>query len=98
MDYVERRSAAAQAGLAQGDLLQKMNGQPLHESTADLLSRLKPGEEIKFEVRRDGAPREVEYRLEATAGTNFRVQEVSNPSAEQVRIREGWLRGKTNGE
>jgi len=98
VDYVERRSAAAQAGLAQGDILQKMNGQPLHDSPSDLLSQLKPGEGIKFEVRSDGAPREVEYRLEATAGTTFRVQEISNPSAEQVRIREGWLRGKTSGE
>ena len=98
VDDVERRSAAAHAGLAQGDILQKMNGQPLHESPANLLSQLKPGEGIKLEVRRDGAPREVEYRLEATAGTTFRVQEISNPSAEQVRIREGWLRGKTNGE
>jgi len=98
VDYVERRSAAAQAGLVRGDILQKMNGQPLHDSPADLLSQLKPGEGIKFEVRRDGAPREVEYRLEATAGTTFRVREISTPSAEQVRIRDGWLRGKTNGE
>jgi predicted metalloprotease with PDZ domain len=98
VDYVERRSAAAQAGLAQGDILQKMNGQALHESPAGLLSQLKPGEGIKFELQRDGVPREVEYRLEATAGTTFRVQEISNPSAEQVRIREGWLRGKTEGE
>jgi len=98
VDYVERRSAAALAGLAQGDMLKKMNGQPLHDSPAGLLSQLKPGEEIRFEVLRDAVPRKVEYRLEATAGTTFRVKEVSNPSPEQLRIREGWLQGKTNSE
>jgi predicted metalloprotease with PDZ domain len=33
-----------------------------------------------------------------SAQTTFRLKEISNPSTEQVRIREGWLRGKTNGE
>jgi len=98
VDYVERPSAAAQAGLEQGDVLQKMNGQPLHESPADMVSHLKPGDEIKFEALRDGAAREVTYRLESTAGTTFRLKEISNPSPDQLRIREGWLRGKTNGE
>jgi predicted metalloprotease with PDZ domain len=98
VDYVERRSVAAQAGVAQGDILLKMNGQPLHDSPADLLSHLKPGEEIKFQVLRDGAAREVDYRLEASAGTTFRVKEMSNPSPEQLRVRGGWLQGKTDGE
>jgi predicted metalloprotease with PDZ domain len=98
VDYVERHSAAAQAGLEQGDRLQKMNDQPLHESPADMVSQLKPGNEIKFEALREGAGREVTYRLGSTAGTTFRLKEVSNPSSEQLRIREGWLHGKTNGE
>jgi predicted metalloprotease with PDZ domain len=98
VDYVERRSAAAQAGLAQGDILQKMNGQPLHDLPGESLPQLKAGEEIKLQVLRDGVAREIGYRLEASAGTVFRVKEISNPSSEQLRVREGWLRGKTNGE
>jgi predicted metalloprotease with PDZ domain len=98
VDYVERRSAAAQAGLEQGDVLRRMNDQPLHGSPADAVSQLKPGEEIKFEALRDGAVRQIGYRLESSAQTTFRLKEISNPSTEQVRIREGWLRGKTNGE
>ena len=95
VDYVERRSAAAQAGLAQGDIVQKMNGQALHDSPVNLLPQLKPGQEMKLEVQRGGNALEIEYRLEANAETTYRVKEVAHPSPEQVLVREGWLEGKT---
>jgi len=98
VDYVDRRSAAAQAGLEPGDVLEKMNDQLLRDSPAGSLAQLKPGEEIKFRVRRNGTAREIEYRLESGAQTTFRLKEIPNPSPEQLRVREGWLRGKTNGE
>jgi predicted metalloprotease with PDZ domain len=95
VDYVERRSAAAQAGLGQGDILQKMNGQALRDSPSNLLPQLRPGQEIKLQVLRGGNVLEIKYRLEATGETTYRVKEISNPSPEQLLVREGWLEGKT---
>jgi predicted metalloprotease with PDZ domain len=97
VDFVEPRRAVAQAGLAQGDVLLKMNGQALHDSPANLLSSLKPGQEMRLEVQRAGRVFEIEYRLEANEETTYRVKEIAHPSPEQVRVREGWLEGKTTG-
>ena len=95
VESVEPHSAAAQAGLAQGDILQKMNGQALRDSPANLLPQLKVGQEMKLEVQRGGSVHEIEYRLEANAEATYRVKEISHPSPEQLRVREGWLQGKT---
>ena len=94
-DFVERRSAAAQAGLAEGDILQKMNGQALLDSPAKLLPQLKPGQEMKLQVLRGGNVLEITYRLEANAETTYRVKEITHASPEQLLVREGWLQGNT---
>jgi predicted metalloprotease with PDZ domain len=95
VDLVEPGSAAAQAGLAQGDILVKMNGQRLHDSPADLLPQLKPGQEMKLKVQRGGRVFEIPYQLEAAEKVTCRVKEISHPSAEQLQVREGWLNGET---
>jgi predicted metalloprotease with PDZ domain len=95
VDSVEPGRAAEQAGLAQGDILLKMNGQAWHDSPANLLSLLKPGQEMRLEVQRGGRLLEIEYRLEANEEATCHVKEIAHPSPEQVQVREGWLTGKT---
>jgi predicted metalloprotease with PDZ domain len=95
VDFVEPRSAAAQAGLAQGDILMKMNGQRLHDSPANWLPQLKPGQEMKLELQRGGRVFEIRYRLETAEKATCRVKEIPHPSAEQLQVREGWLTGET---
>jgi predicted metalloprotease with PDZ domain len=95
VDYVEPRSPAAQAGLAQGDILLKMNGQALRDSPAKLLPQLKPGQEMKLEAQRGGSVLQIKYPLEATAEATYRVKEIPHASAEQLLVREGWLQGNT---
>jgi predicted metalloprotease with PDZ domain len=97
VESVEPRSAAAQAGLAQGDILVKMNGQALRDSPANLLPQLKPGQEVKLEVQRGGRVFEIAFALETNAEATCRVKEISHPSPEQLRVREGWLKGETTG-
>jgi len=80
--------------LAQGDILQELNGQALRDSPADLLSQLKPGQEVKLQVVRSGKVLKIVYRLGANAGTTYRVKEISHPSPEQLQVREGWLSGE----
>ncbi len=96
VESVEPGRAAQQAGLAQGDILLKMNGQALRDSPATLLSSLKPGQEMRLGVRRGERVFEIEYRLEANEEATCRVKEVAHPSPEQVQVREGWLMGETN--
>ena len=58
-------SPAAKAGLQSGDVLQKINGQPIVAS-ADLpavVSMAQPGEKVTLEVWRDGRPRSVDVTL-----------------------------------
>jgi predicted metalloprotease with PDZ domain len=95
VESVELRRAAEQAGLAQGDILLKMNGQAWRDSPANLLSLLKPGQEMKLEVQRGGRVFEIEYRLEANEEATCRVKEIAHPSPEQIQVREGWLKGET---
>jgi predicted metalloprotease with PDZ domain len=95
VDLVEPGSAAARAGLAEGDILMKMNGQRLHDSPANLLPQLKPGQEMKLKVQRGGRVLEISYRLEAAEKVTCRVKETPHPSAEQLQVREGWLKGET---
>jgi predicted metalloprotease with PDZ domain len=95
VESVESGHAAQQAGLAQGDILLKMNNKALRDSPANLLSSLKPGQEMRLEVQRGGRVFEIEYRLEASEEATCRVKEIAHPSPEQVRVREGWLKGET---
>ena len=95
VESVEPRRAAEQAGLAQDDILLKMNGQALRDSPANLLSLLKPGQEMRLEVQRGERVFEIEYRLEANEEATCRVKEIAHPSPEQVQVREGWLKGET---
>jgi predicted metalloprotease with PDZ domain len=81
--------------LAQGDILLKMNSQALRDSPANLLSLLKPGQEMRLEVQRGGRVLEIEYRLEANEEATCRVKEIAHPAPEQVQVREGWLKGET---
>jgi hypothetical protein len=52
---------------------------------------------MRLEVRRGGRVFEIDYRLEATEEVTYRVKEINHPSAEQLRVREGWLKGETAG-
>jgi len=95
VESVEPGRAAQQAGLAQGDILLKMNSQALRDSPANLLPLLKPGQEMRLEVQRGGRVFEIEYRLEANEEATCRVKEIAHPWPEQVQVREGWLKGET---
>ena len=92
---VEPRGAAEKAGLARGDRLLALNGQPLRDDPSAVLSQLNPGQKARFRVRRGRRVFETEYSVEAAEEGSCRIKEIRNPSAPQLQVREGWLKGET---
>jgi predicted metalloprotease with PDZ domain len=95
VESVERGSNAERAGLERGDTLLKMNGEPLSAAPNALSSRLRPGQPVRFQIRRGGRTLDLEYALGSTRETTYEVKEIHHPTEQQLRTREGWLKGET---
>ncbi len=95
VESVAGDSNAARAGLRKGDALLTMNGRPLQASPEQLIEGLKPGTKMEFEVRRGSQNLKIKYALEESHVTAYRLEENPNATAAELRVREGWLEGKT---
>jgi serine protease Do len=62
---VTKDSPAARAGLAKGDVIVAMNGQPIADSLGLRLkvAQTAPGTEVRFTIRRDGREKDVAVKL-----------------------------------
>jgi len=94
VEAVDASSSAQKAGLERGDVLLKMNGRALEHLPEEQLRGVKAGERVAFQVRRGNRVLDIRYNLATRGEAAFRVEEITNPTAEQLRIREGWLTGK----
>ncbi|MCY1170946.1 peptidase [compost metagenome] len=74
---VEKGSPADKAGLQSGDVIRKVNGQPIVSSgdLPALISLAAPGDTVKLEVWRQGSARELTARL---ANANDKTSEVAS--------------------
>ncbi len=95
VESVASDSNAERAGLRKGDVLVAMNGRALQTSPEQLIGGVRPGTKLEFEIRRGGQTLKVKYALEESHVTSYRLEEVSQPTAEQLNVRAGWLEGKT---
>jgi predicted metalloprotease with PDZ domain len=93
---VDPESNAAHAGLENGDVLMKINGQVIYALPQDILG-VKPGEKVSVQVRRGPRWVTLRFNLGKRQETEYRVEEVLSPSPQQLAIRTGWLEGKTSG-
>src|ERR1700678_1193610 len=89
-------STAEAAGLKRGDALLAINGQPLPRYLPAWLREQKPGETITLRVQRDGNALDLTFTLGAIDLNKFTLVEIPGATAKQKRIREGWLKGKTD--
>ena len=89
-------STAEAAGLKRGDALLAINGQPLPRFLPAWLREQKPGETIALRVQRDGNDLDLTFTLGAIDLNKFTLVEISGATEKQKRIREGWLKGKTD--
>ena len=95
VESVEPGSNAQKAGLARGDMLLAMNGHALTGLPSGQLAGMRPGQAVKFRVRRGREILNLKFALGRKTQTIYRVAEIPNASAEQRAVREGWLEGKT---
>jgi predicted metalloprotease with PDZ domain len=93
---VHEGSAASQAGLQPGDVIELLDGQVVPRFLGRWLNQQTPGDTVKLRVRRAGQEREVAFALGSRSETVFRVQDLPNATEKQRHIREGLLHGTTD--
>jgi Do/DeqQ family serine protease len=81
---------AQQAGIQKGDIIEKVEGVPVYESSdlQERVGRLQPGDKINMTVLRDGKEKNFEVTLKADAAPSTRTAAVSK-SAEELFNRLG---------
>jgi predicted metalloprotease with PDZ domain len=87
-------SAAARAGLAPGDVLLTIDGVEVRRGFAAVLERLsqKPGKSVKVSIIREGKNRSIDMVVGSHEETGYRIVEVEQPTPDQLRVREAWLK------
>jgi predicted metalloprotease with PDZ domain len=89
-------STAEAAGLRPGDALLALNGQSLPRYLPAWLRQQTPGETITLHVRRDNNDLDLTFTLAAIDLNKFSLVEIPGATEKQKRVREGWLKGKTD--
>ena len=85
---VEANSPAAKATLRAGDVITQVNGLPI--LTTNLGDTA--GKDVKLTVTRDGEQLELTMKVGSREFTAFSLTEMPNPTPQQLRVREGWLK------
>jgi predicted metalloprotease with PDZ domain len=96
VESVDPGSGAEAAGLERGDVLLEMNGHRLQGTPDDAIERMRPGQEVRFRVRRGDREFSLKFRLGSQGRTRYWIEEIKNPGDLPRRIREGWLNGTTS--
>jgi predicted metalloprotease with PDZ domain len=95
---LDAEGAAAQAGLREGDVVVELNGSGVPRRLERWLRDRKPGETVHLKIRRAGNDMEISYALAGRMERADQIEEASHATEKQRRIREGLLKGKTDGE
>jgi VCBS repeat-containing protein len=85
VDQVAPGSGAEQAGLKHGDIITKVNGHTVYESSdlQEPVARLAPGDKIDLTILHDGSSRNVDVTLKSDPG-NLTRRSAMNRSSEEM--------------
>ena len=96
VSQVTPESAADAAGLRPGDVLLTLNGQSMPRYLPGWLRDQKPGESLTLHVQRENNYLDLTFTLAAIDLNKFSLVEIPGATEKQKRIRDGWLKGKTD--
>jgi predicted metalloprotease with PDZ domain len=90
---VEQGSVAERAGLKSGDILLSINGAAAGRNFEQQIEALSPGASLRLRIRRDGAPQELQWKLDARKVRMYHLEDVPSITPEQRTQRKAWLFG-----
>ena len=88
-------SDASTSRLQQDDFIVRVDGQTLDDQPAGTIFRLlnqKLGQNVRLRIRRGGEERELDIAVGFVELGNYRMVESQSPTAEQLKVRESWLK------
>lgn len=87
-------SVGSEAGLLPGDMLLKLDEMNVAHGMAGARDWLTPsiGKTIKIEVKRGSEVKTLDIKVGTRQRTGYRIGENLDPSPEQVKVRESWLK------
>jgi predicted metalloprotease with PDZ domain len=87
-------SVGSEAGLLPGDMLLKLDEMNVSHGMAGARDWLTPsiGKTIKIEVRRGSEIKTLDIKVDTRQRTGYRIGENLDPTPEQMKVRESWLK------
>jgi predicted metalloprotease with PDZ domain len=91
---VDRGGPAFKAGLRAGDILMRVDGMDVQKDQQAVMERLEQriGNGVRLAIKRAGRDQTIDLQVGSRNETGYRVVELSNPTIEQRKIREAWLK------
>ena len=56
----------------------------------------RPGQEVELQIEREGETHVLKFRIGVNPQISIQIEEDPQASADQLRVREGWLKGVTH--
>jgi predicted metalloprotease with PDZ domain len=100
VSHLDVSSAAGRAGIRNGDLLLSVDGAEVPRDIDGWVRGRPGGEMVRFRIRRAGRERDISFTvgslpLGQEAAQTYTVEEMTQPSERQLRIRNGLFQGTT---
>ena len=85
---------AAKAGLAPGDVLYSIGGIDLKTHIDEAFGQLdqRIGQRVSFGIKRGGSEKTIDVEIGSRVEPSYKIVEASKPTAEQLAVREAWLK------
>ena len=96
VDSVDTGSDAEHAGLLPGDVLMMADGNLLPPSAKPVLPYWQPGQAVELQIARGGETHVLKFRIGVNKEIAFQIGEDPQASVDQLKVREGWLKGVTH--
>src|SRR5579862_4960339 len=90
---VETNSEAERQGIAVGDRITVLNGQPTDAFLDEAIARQQPGSMVHLQLQNRRGSRDVELRLGEREEPSYQLQDLATVTPEQRAHRAAWIRG-----